>query len=338
MDARIETALASADLVQLAEQAGSKLRRQGAEWRGNCPLHGGDNPTGFAVYTGQDGKQRWQCFSGDCGHGDMIDFVARWHGTDLAGALRYLTGDTQPDPAIVQRLATERAERAAEALKAEIARAQAALDDLLASQRVDTFAANLQANERARHLWRKCGIIDEMQDYWRLGFCPSFYLADGEKTPTLTIPVFGEGWELRTLRHRLLNPPSPDDKYRPDRAGLGSHIFMADPDLAWNAGRVLVVEGEKKAMVVYQTLDDPTMQVIGIPGKTAAQQVIAALGDGGRDVVVCLDPDAQAESQSLARQVGGRVLMLVDKIDDAILSGSLNKSAIKWLLKTARRQ
>ncbi|HOD05105.1 MAG TPA: CHC2 zinc finger domain-containing protein [Anaerolineaceae bacterium] len=337
MDGRIEAALASADLVQLAEQAGSKLRRQGGEWRGNCPLHGGHNPTGFAVYTGQDGKQRWQCFSGDCGRGDLIDFVARWHGTDLAGALRFLTGDAQPDPATLQRLATERAERAAEALKAEIARAQAALDDLLASQRVDTFAANLQANERAQRLWQQRGIIPEMQSYWRLGFCPSFTVG-GSETPTLTIPVFGEGWELRTLRHRLLNPPKPGDKYRPDRAGLGNHVFMADPDAGWSASRVLVVEGEIKAMVVYQTLDDPAIQVIGIPGKTAAQQVTAALGDGGRDVVICLDPDAQAESRSLARQVGGRVLMLVDKVDDAILSGSLDKSALKWLLKTARRQ
>jgi len=337
MDGRIEAALVAADLVQLAEQAGSHLRKNGAEWRGNCPLHGGHNPTGFAVYTGQDGKQRWQCFSGDCGRGDLIDFVARWHGTDLAGALRFLTGDAQPDPAIVQRLATERAERAAEALKAEIARAQAALDDLLASQRVDTFAANLQANERARHLWRKCGIIDEMQDYWRLGFCPAFTVGEVE-TPTLTIPVFGEGWELRTLRHRLLNPPKPGDKYRPDRAGLGNHVFMADPDAGWNAGRVLIVEGEIKAMVVYQTLDDPAIQVIGIPGKTIAQQVIAALGDGGRDVVICLDPDAQDESQSLARQVGGRWVTLADKIDDGILSGDITKAGLRFLLGYARRK
>jgi hypothetical protein len=336
MDARIETALAAADLVQLAEQAGAKLHRQGSEYRGNCPLHSGHNPTGFAVYVGPDGKQRWQCFSGDCGHGDLIDFVARWQGFDLAGALRYLTGDAQPDPATLQRLATERAERAATALRDEIARAQAALDDLLASQRVDTFAANLQANERAQRLWQQRGIIPEMQSYWRLGFCPSFSLADGQ-TPTLTIPVFGEGWTLRTLRHRLLNPPKPGDKYRPDRAGLGNHVFMADPDAAWNAGRVLVVEGEIKSMVVYQTLDDPSIQVIGIPGKTAAQQVISALGEGGRDVVVCLDPDARAESQSLARQVGGRALYLVDKVDDAILAGSLDKPALKWLLKTARR-
>jgi hypothetical protein len=112
---------------------------------------------------------------------------------------------------------------------------------------------------------------------------------------------------------------------------------MCDPDAAWNASRILIVEGEIKAMVVYQTLDDPSVQVIGIPGKTAAQQVITALGEGGRDVVICLDPDAQAESQALARQVGGRVLQLVDKIDDAILAGSLDKPAMKWLLKTARR-
>ena len=47
MDARIEAALAAADLVQIAEQAGAKLHRQGSEYRGNCPLHGGHNPTGF---------------------------------------------------------------------------------------------------------------------------------------------------------------------------------------------------------------------------------------------------------------------------------------------------
>ena len=53
---------------ELAQRAGAKLKHVGGSWRSACPLHGGHNDSGFAIYT-KEGRQLWQCFSGDCGGG-----------------------------------------------------------------------------------------------------------------------------------------------------------------------------------------------------------------------------------------------------------------------------
>jgi DNA primase len=77
-------------LAELAERAGTKLHRSGSELRGSCPLHGGDNSTAFSVYTGEDGRERWQCYTGCNTGGDAIDFVQRWRGLDFMGSVKFL--------------------------------------------------------------------------------------------------------------------------------------------------------------------------------------------------------------------------------------------------------
>jgi hypothetical protein len=53
------------------------LRRvHGAELRHGrcaCPIHGGDNPTGFSAWKKGGEEWRWKCFTGDCGSGDVLD-------------------------------------------------------------------------------------------------------------------------------------------------------------------------------------------------------------------------------------------------------------------------
>jgi hypothetical protein len=50
------------------------LRRVGEDkYRGPCCFHGGDNPSGMVVDRRRDGSWGWQCFTGDCGHGSVID-------------------------------------------------------------------------------------------------------------------------------------------------------------------------------------------------------------------------------------------------------------------------
>ena len=45
----------------------------GTDFRCCCPLHGGDNPTAF-TWNYENGL--WYCFTGDCGGGDVFDFIA----------------------------------------------------------------------------------------------------------------------------------------------------------------------------------------------------------------------------------------------------------------------
>ena len=130
----VNSILEKTDLADLVEKAGGKLRKSGSELRCACPIHGGHDATGFAVYH-KDGKDLFQCFSGDCGGGDALTFVQAWRGWDFKKACEFLGGDTQSDPVEMMRLADERAARAAAELADKQSRMEAALRELQAAER-----------------------------------------------------------------------------------------------------------------------------------------------------------------------------------------------------------
>jgi DNA primase len=87
-------------LPSVVSGAGVKLRRAGREWKACCPLHSDRSPS-FTIY---EGGRRFCCFG--CGEqGDVFDFVGKFYGVDLRGAVDILTGghvpavDVQPLPA-----------------------------------------------------------------------------------------------------------------------------------------------------------------------------------------------------------------------------------------------
>jgi DNA primase len=69
----IEEAKAKVSVEELAEHLGTKLRRSGKDLRGRCPIHGGKNPTSFAV---EPEKQVWFCYS--CLRGGDVIELARY--------------------------------------------------------------------------------------------------------------------------------------------------------------------------------------------------------------------------------------------------------------------
>jgi hypothetical protein len=325
------------DLVRLAEQAGSQMKFASGEWRGNCPIHRGDNKSAFVIYD-DDGKQKWKCWSNDCGSGDALDLVMKLNNCDLKTAYRMLGGEANPDPVAVRQAATERAERAERQLQATIEKAQVALKDLREACAWESYHQQLEECEEAQGLWAQRGIPEVWQELWHLGYCKNFRATTSEGTlitPTLTIPIFGPAWELQNIRHRLLNPINPKDKYRPDRPGLPARPFMCDPDMGMNANNVLVVEGEIKSMVTYITLDSLKWQVLGIPGKSWFSHIVDQLK--GKRVIICFDPDAEAEAAEAANATGGKVVRLQVKIDDIINAGGLDQAGLRNLIKGATK-
>jgi DNA primase len=87
----IEELLDRIDLADLVTWAGAKLEPHHGEYRGNCPLHNGSNPTAFQVYQDGSGRWRWRCW-GQCDKGgDALAFVqARENITDFLEAVRWL--------------------------------------------------------------------------------------------------------------------------------------------------------------------------------------------------------------------------------------------------------
>lgn len=327
------TILRNADLRQLAEEAGAKFRLR----RSRCPLHGGDNESAFELYRG-NGDDRWHCHT-KCGDGNAIDFVMKWRGLSFIDACTYLGGeDTNPNPQYMAQQAADKAARAVAEMEAQLQKYQGVLNELRSTQKWLEYHAHLDDSEgAAREMWAARGIGEYWQEYWQLGYNPMFtaYTRMGKwHTPTLTIPIFGNNHEVLSIRHRLINPPDPTDKYRPERAGLKAAPFICDLEKGTDFERVLVVEGEIKAMVTYQTLDSAEWQVIGIPGKNAFTSLLPILA--GRKVWLCFDPDANEQADAAAKQSGARVIKIKEKIDDAITGGYMDTDGLRRLIRYAR--
>lgn len=80
------------------EHEGLKLSRPSRGWaRSKCPLHGGDNPTSFAVNLDTGG---FFCHSCGAKGGDVLEFVRRRYQLSFPDALKHFQIETtfQPKP------------------------------------------------------------------------------------------------------------------------------------------------------------------------------------------------------------------------------------------------
>lgn len=336
---QIDALIERTDLVTLAEQAGGRFVRHGTNYRGACPLHGGRNTTGFSIFIGEDGRQAWKCFTDDCGGGDVLAFVMKWKGIRFPDAIRFLGGEPI-SPEQEAKLAIERAERAARMAEQAAAEARAAVAALKSTEVWIKYHDEM--TDDARVMWTERGIPDAFQRYWELGFCKEKYYETKQGkllSPSLTIPIFSYGWEVLNVKHRLLNPLDPNDKYRPEKFGLKMPPYICDPGMDKSkVENILIVEGEIKAMVSYIALDSGKWQVVGLPGKDA-QKIKSGLVDEykGRNCVVCLDPDGREQAEELARALGGRMFTMPRKIDDMINRGEITQQTLRGAILQSRK-
>lgn len=324
----VEEIINKTDLRDLVEKAGGQLKKD----RCACPVHGGHDVTGFAVYH-ENGRDHWKCFSGDCGGGDAIDFVMVWRGYDFKRACEFLGGQVQDDPAEMRRLADERMARAKADYEDKQKRLEAARRELQVAE------IHLHYHETmgswAKQLWMARGLDEGLQQFWTLGACDDFVINGDYHTPTLTIPILDEQRLLLNIKHRLLNPQKENDKYRPERSGLGAFPpFLAVPEMGYDGGLIVVTEGEIKAMVTWARLDEPDIQVIGVPGKSQFKALEPHLQ--GKNVVVIPDPGAEAEAATFAKCIHAKYLSIREKIDDFILQTEITTNNFYLLLKQAR--
>jgi hypothetical protein len=303
------------------------------EFHGPCPLCGGRDR--FVIYTDRD-FPHWNWWCRKCHpNSGWID--------ELNPSLRQ-----ELSPEDKRRFAEENAKRVTEDLKVQIERAKTALSELQDTRVWLRYHEQLDAE--SRQLWASRGIPDFWQEYWKLGYDPDHVVWARKTewhTPTLSIPIFTpETWECVNVRHRLLKPPTPGDKYRPEKAGLPASLFVGDPDKPIS-GKTLVVEGEVKCMVSFITADDPNLQVVGFPGVTPRGELFEQMANCA-PVFLCLDPDARGKSnpekpsaQERAIQAIGkervRIIELPVKIDDYIVENGLGKDWLQGLMRQARK-
>lgn len=328
----VKKILQNTDLRELVRRAGGELSNRG---RCACVLHKGKNESAFSVFM-ENGVQLWKCHSGDCGGGDAIRFVEVWKGLKFKDACAYLGANIETMSAIDEaQIAIKRAERAARMAEQAALEARDAIQALKSTEIWRQYHEAM--DDEARAMWNDCGIPEDWQNIWWLGYCArkKYMTKQGElTTASMTIPNFAHGWEVLNIKHRLLNPLNPNDKYRPEKSGLSMPAYLCDPDMPKDkTEHVLIVEGEKKAMVTYLTLDSPKWQVIGLPGKDAKRVKGDLISDyTGRHCVVCLDPDGTQQARNLAKVLGGRTFTLPAKIDDLITQHGMSKSDLRGLI------
>jgi hypothetical protein len=345
------TAIKAMNLIDIAGRHTKLHNINSKEPYGPCPKCGGNDR--FHV------KKEW-FFCRKCHEtpGDIIEFTMWLNGmgTDsesfkravmMLGGNRLNISQAELDKIAAARAQAEAAERAEEERK----RAEA-VSWLRSSKVAERYHAHPQAVE----MWAQRGLSEFWVNYYGLGYCPGKeFMHDGEPftSPTLTIPYYRVNkktgaWEVISLRHRLLMGDCPGGKYRPERAGLGNHLYLPDPTMP-DYDRVLVVEGEIKGMITHAMLRDADeymhdLCIKASPGDQWKPEYLDELRQA-RQVWICMDPDTY-ERPARARDdwrplpvrmadaiPGAKVIRLAGKIDDMILAGAVDAQNLFEMLE-----
>jgi len=275
-----------------------------------------------------------------CGGNDRFRlFVVGKHGSPLAICLRgcgYVwtpAKDHKPTKEeieewrqkqiIVEQARKEAAERALELLQNE--------------KMWERFHAH--NNEYSRMEFERRGISQTWVDYCKLGLDPDYTVyRHGQEpyhSPAFTIPIWYVGGIVQNIKLRIANPrDAATDRYRNFYETGRSNLFIPLYD-APLSGSGLIVEGEYKAIVTEQALDDIKIRVVGLQSKSPAPELFDDLKDLD-PVYICLDPDAnnpvfdkdgkrrETAVERAVRLVGkerARIMDVPVKIDDGILQG-----------------
>jgi DNA primase len=274
------------DLADVIERTGTKLDR-----KGHARYIRGVEHDSFVVDTQ---AQRWHWYSQN-EWGDVFDWLQRQYSCTFAEAVAMV----------------EQGGYAYAPMPAKEARPVQPAPQLSQTLHL-SYHRNL--TPEAREWWHRQGINDDGISRFFLGYCechPAY------NQPTYTIPVL-EGGKLLNIRHRLSNPARPQDKYRPECAGLPAALYNSDV-LTPELGGIVIVAGEKKVAVLWQN---------GIPAISSTAGCAHWLDEWTtrlqycRKVFVAFDPGESKAAWKVAGMIGERafVVNLPDKPDDFIVA------------------
>lgn len=207
----------------------------------------------------------------------------------------------------------------------------------------EQFYAN--NNDYSREMFRGWGIESFWVEYLRLGLIPDYTVKSGEEyyhSPALTIPIWNVGGVVQNVKIRVTNPRHDRDRYRNLYPMGQSFLFIPRYEEPLR-GTGILVEGEKKAIVLEQKLDDPRLRVIGLQTKTPDPSLFSQLKDL-EVIYIFLDPDANVREgksresavEYVTRLSGKDRARIVDcpvKLDDGIIQGLDPKKYLRMARK-----
>lgn len=81
------------DLVERETRV--ELKKAGKEFRGPCPIHGGDNHTAFSVFQNGTDRWLWHCHTTCNSGGDALTFIRRVRNLDFVEAVKWMCDYTR---------------------------------------------------------------------------------------------------------------------------------------------------------------------------------------------------------------------------------------------------
>lgn len=298
-------------ITEVWQRWGISLKHKGKqEWSGACPFCSLADKDGFLVWT--EGGGRYWCRQ--CGAKGWLDA-----GKDPGW---------KPTPEELEKMRLERLEQQL----AELQERVTALEAMARCKDHLTYHSNLDTTPQALEWWLTQGITVESIYKWELGYCPRCP-TDSKGRASYTIPIVSDG-RLQNIRHRL--EASDKDKYRPHRPGLGAQLFGAD--ILKDAGLVspVLVEGEKKVIVLRQY----ELPAIGTYGNHAFSDEWFGLFGYAAMVTIAFDPGAERSAWMLgkrfvAHDVPARVARFNVKPDDFFTDHGLTRKEFDQFLAYA---
>lgn len=311
--------------------------------------------TGKVRFVVQRGKNEWSSTCPECG-GDIHPDGKTWpdrfrmwpvssHGLALGWcrSCSYVwteKHERQPSKEDIERWRKEQ-------IRVETERKQAAERalELLNSEHIwERFAQ--ASTQQSRQLLRSWGITDQWQDYLKLGLIPDYRIYKGDhsyNSPGITFPVWWAGNKVQNIKIRVIEPQDENDRYR-NWYKTGEHyFFMPLHDIEFDGGGVILVEGEKKA-IVTEAYNPTGYRVIGMQSIKPDPELFDLIANC-EPIITIPDPDAFVEKKPgqesgidyLVRNIGRdrmRIVKLPVKVDDGIIQHDLNLSKyIKMAVK-----
>jgi DNA primase len=317
----IDEIKARIDILDLASEAGVKLRRSGRNYTGFCPFHQNTRTPAFVVWP-ESGT--WRCF-GECGEGgDIFKFVMKKEGIDFKEALQRLA---ERAGVTLERLQPERPEQ-----REEYERLRNLLEDAVQFYRHHLL--NTPAGKSALdYLLEKRKLTMQTIETWGLGYAPEAWdvaLKHFQQKGYGEHDIYEAGLAAQRdsggyydrFRHRIMIPIR-DENGR--MTGFGARIHPNDPkqDQAkfintaetpvFSKGRLLygldrarkpiraadqavIVEGYLDVIAVHQAGFE---NVISPMGTALTEDQMRLLKRFTRKIVLALDPDAAGQKAVL---------------------------------------
>lgn len=334
--------------VSLAAVIGAvvKLQRRGDEWLGLCPFHRERTPS----FTVQDAKGFYHCFG--CGaHGDVIRFVADFHGLDFRAACAWL-GAVDPLPVPARSAATPLQVKSDIAHDPYAGLLPADPGDLVLRAGDDLRCWNPKRPERPWVSYRPSMVFPYRRADGRLiGYVLRIDLpAQGDRPARKITP---------TIRYAQL-PGSTQEAWCHWRFEKPRPLYRLDELAARPNDQVLVVEGEKAADAAARLLAGLPITVTTWPGGAKAMRYadwsplrarhLLLWGDadqpGERAMIGYIDHDREMRDgvAQLCQQAGATAIRLLPwdrskplgwDAADAEAAGWSQADLLAWILRQA---